>query len=53
MSSLIIKDLIKRFGGANAIKPYKAFAKKFRDMFEAIGWRLLSKDKINEVLNEF
>ena len=47
------KDLIKRFGGTDAIKPYKAFAKKNRDMFEAVDWHLLSKDKINEVLNEF
>ena len=47
------KDLIKRFGGTSAIKPYKAFVKKFRGMFDAIDWHLLSKDKINEVLNEF
>ena len=47
------KDLIKRFGGELSIKPYKSFAKEFRDLFEEIDWHLLSKDKINEVLNEF
>ena len=46
-------DLIRRFGGINAIKPYKAFVKKYRYLFEWIDWHLLDKDKINEVLNEF
>ena len=27
-------DLIRRFGGTNAIKPYKAFVKKYRYLFE-------------------
>ena len=47
------KDLIKRFGGELSIKPYKSFAKEFRVLFEEIDWHLLSKDKINKVLNEF
>ena len=47
------KDLIGRFGGADKIKPYKAFVKKHSDLFEMIDWHLLSKDKIKEVLNEF
>ena len=46
-------DLIRRFGGEIAIKPYKSFVKKHRDLFEMIDWHLLSKDKIKEVLNEF
>ena len=47
------EDLIRRFGGELSIKPSKPFVKKFRDMFEAIDWHLLSKEKIKEVLNEF
>ena len=47
------EDLIKRFGGADKIKPYKACVKQCRDLFDAIDWHLLSKDKIKEVLNEF
>ena len=46
-------NLIRRFGGTNAIKPYKAFVKKCRYLFEWIDWHLLDKEKINEVLNEF
>ena len=46
------EDLIRRFGGADKIKPYKAFVKKHRDLFEMIDWHLLSKDKTKEVLNE-
>ena len=30
------EDLIRRFGGADKIKPYKSFAKKHRDLFEMI-----------------
>ena len=47
------EDLIRRFGGDDKIKPYKAFVKKHRNLFEMIDWHLLSKDKIKEVLNEF
>ena len=45
------EDLIRRFGGADKIKPYKAFVKKHRDLFEMIDWHLLSKDQIKEVQN--
>ena len=47
------EDLIRRFGGATEIKPYKAFVKKHRDLFEMIDWHLLSKDKVKEVFQEF
>ena len=48
------EDLIRRFGGADKIKPYKAFVKKkHRDVFEMIDFHLLSKDKIKEVFQEF
>ena len=46
-------DLIRRFGGTNAIKPYKAFVKKYRCLFEWIDLHLLDKEKTHEVLNEF
>ena len=53
MSFFNNRALIKRFGGELSVKPYKPFAKEFRDLFEEIDWHLLSKGKINEVLNEF
>ena len=42
------ENLIKRFGGTDKIKPYKAFAKQCRDLFDAIDGHLLSKDKIKK-----
>ena len=47
------EDLIRRFGGATEIKPYKAFVKKHRDLFEMIDWHLLSKEKVKEVFQDF
>ena len=47
------EGLIRRFGGAREIKPYKAFVKRCRDLFAMIDWHLLDKDEIWEVFNEF
>lgn len=35
------------------IKPYKAFVRKWHDLFEIIDWHLLDKNKMQEVFNDF